>query len=157
MEKMADVDAPAWETSKENVAPRKGGRAVEKLKRTFGAALANPEKEASDGAAKERHEAAIAAATDSEDPLAPWVRYIAWLEETFPTDAFVALEVRLPPGARSSPGVPTDRGDRFRSASGARGASRTTQTTETMSGTLRSGSATRARGVAEKQCRCREK
>ena len=33
---MADMDAPAWETSKENVAVRKGGRDVKDLARKFG-------------------------------------------------------------------------------------------------------------------------
>ena len=33
---MADMDAPIWETSKENVAVRKGGRDVKDLARKFG-------------------------------------------------------------------------------------------------------------------------
>ncbi len=37
-----DTEAPAWETSKENAAPRKKGRDVAKLNRAFGAARIAP-------------------------------------------------------------------------------------------------------------------
>ncbi|KAH8046467.1 hypothetical protein JL722_13660 [Aureococcus anophagefferens] len=86
---MADMDAPAWETSKENVAVRKGGRDVKDLARKFGV-VAGP----AAGADDERARLEAALATDSDDPLAPWLAYVAWLERERPTDALAAFEVR---------------------------------------------------------------
>ena len=133
---MADESVPTWEICKENVAPRKGGRDVKKLTRSFGAALANPDKDAADAAEKARFEAAVAA--ESADPLEPWLRYVAWLEETFPSDGVCSLEARGP----TPPSSPARRGARredrrrpLRSGSGARGASRTRPSTGTTSGT----------------------
>ena len=86
---MADMDAPIWETSKENVAVRKGGRDVKDLARKFGV-VAGP----AAGADDERARLEAALATDSDDPLAPWLAYVAWLERERPTDALAAFEVR---------------------------------------------------------------
>ena len=85
MASLLDADAPAWETSKENVALRKGGRDVAKLNRAFGeVAVADAR-----GAERARLEAALAG-----DALEPWLRYVAWLEEAFPSDAACAFEAR---------------------------------------------------------------
>ena len=66
MASLHDADAPAWETSKENVALRKGGRDVAKLNRAFGeVAVADAR-----GAERARLEAALAG-----DALEPWLRY----------------------------------------------------------------------------------
>ncbi|KAH8054445.1 hypothetical protein JL720_14466 [Aureococcus anophagefferens] len=83
------MDAPVWETSKENVAVRKGGRDVKDLARKFGV-VAGP----AAGADDERARLEAALATDSDDPLAPWLAYVAWLERERPTDALAAFEVR---------------------------------------------------------------
>ena len=80
-----DTEAPAWETSKENAAPRKKGRDVAKLNRAFGAA---PD----DDAAIRHHEAALS--TEGDDPLQAYATYAAYLEQHRPTDALAAFELR---------------------------------------------------------------
>ena len=80
-----DTEAPAWETSKENAAPRKKGRDVAKLNRAFGAA---PD----DDAAIRHHEAALS--TEGDDPLQAYVDYASYLEQHRPTDALAAFELR---------------------------------------------------------------
>ncbi|CAH0377726.1 unnamed protein product [Pelagomonas calceolata] len=80
-----DTEAPAWETSKENAAPRKKGRDVAKLNRAFGAA---PD----DDAAIRHHEAALS--TEGDDPLQAFTTYAAYLEQHRPTDALAAFELR---------------------------------------------------------------
>ena len=80
-----DTEAPAWEMSKENAAPRKKGRDVAKLNRAFGAA---PD----DDAAIRHHEAALS--TEGDDPLAAYATYAAYLEQHRPTDALAAFELR---------------------------------------------------------------
>ena len=65
-----DTEAPAWEMSKENAAPRKKGRDVAKLNRAFGAA---PD----DDAAIRQHEAALS--TEGDDPLQAYVDYASYL------------------------------------------------------------------------------
>ena len=80
-----DTEAPAWELSKENAAPRKKGRDVAKLNRAFGAA---PD----DDAAIRHHEAALS--TEGDDPLQAYADYAAYLEQHRPTDALAAFELR---------------------------------------------------------------
>ena len=80
-----DTEAPAWETSKENAAPRKKGRDVAKLNRAFGAA---PD----DDDAIRQHEAALS--TEGDDPLQAYATYAAYLEQHRPTDALAAFELR---------------------------------------------------------------
>ena len=80
-----DTEAPAWETSKENAAPRKKGRDVAKLNRAFGAA---PD----DDAAIRQHEAALS--TEGDDPLQAFTAYAAYLEQHRPTDALAAFKLR---------------------------------------------------------------
>ena len=80
-----DTEAPAWELSKENAAPRKKGRDVAKLNRAFGAA---PD----DDAAIRHHEVALS--TEGDDPLQAYATYAAYLEQHRPTDALAAFELR---------------------------------------------------------------
>ena len=75
-----DTEAPAWEMSKENAAPRKKGRDVAKLNRAFGAA---PD----DDAAIRHHEAALSMRETTRSPTS--LRVLP--EQHRPTDALAAL------------------------------------------------------------------
>ena len=85
--------AAAWETSKENVAPLKRGRRVDRIEKalsargTTGRMIELEERE-------KKFEASVARA-DAEDPLGRWRAYIRWVEEEFPNDkrkAFLLYE-----------------------------------------------------------------
>eukprot|EP00629_Pelagomonadales_sp_RCC1024_P001426 CAMPEP_0119289360 /NCGR_PEP_ID=MMETSP1329-20130426/38882_1 /TAXON_ID=114041 /ORGANISM="Genus nov. species nov., Strain RCC1024" /LENGTH=117 /DNA_ID=CAMNT_0007290161 /DNA_START=76 /DNA_END=425 /DNA_ORIENTATION=+ len=85
MSSLLDTDAPAWELSKENVALRKGGRDVAKLSRAFGDVTVD---------ARDAERKAKEAALKDADALEPWLTYVAWLEEAYPSDPACAYEAR---------------------------------------------------------------
>lgn len=75
-------NATVWELSKENVKPVKSGRSVSCIQ-----AVLQPSEEDAERLMKEkqRFEEDIIAGELSEDPIAPWHRYLEWTIQNFPT------------------------------------------------------------------------
>jgi hypothetical protein len=93
-------DAPAWETSKENVVPIKRGRSAKGLSESLLRPLTThagpseqrtPEQDFED----QLNDATI---TDGSQKLDIYVRYLKWLRDAYPSNsekALVLLEVRV--------------------------------------------------------------
>lgn len=75
-------NAVAWELSKENVKPVKSGRNVSCIQ-----AVLEPSEEDAERLMmeKQRFEEDIIAEEHSEDPIAPWHRYLEWTIQNFPS------------------------------------------------------------------------
>jgi hypothetical protein len=92
---LMDAPAPAWETSKENVKRARRGRKVAVLNARL---VARETRSAADAATlkleQAAHEAAIAS-YGGDDPLAPWLTYLAWIKASFPVDSDGSVSATL--------------------------------------------------------------
>jgi checkpoint serine/threonine-protein kinase len=80
------VDFDAIERSKENIAPNPRGRSALALAKAFQPLSQSSPEDARNAHASVRaqFEKDIASSSDLDDPLEVWLRYIKWVDETFP-------------------------------------------------------------------------
>jgi len=81
------MEAPAWETSKENVQPLKVGRRVRNIEEARSKDQGTLQEEERELLQE------IESSKDLEDPLNSWLKYIKWARANFPTNSSKTLEI----------------------------------------------------------------
>src|SRR5271155_2517816 len=78
------VDFDAIERSKENIAPTPRGRSAVALAKAFQQPTSPQDHHSTQTALRAQFEKDLISASDLDDPLEVWLKYIKWTDETFP-------------------------------------------------------------------------